>query len=82
MDDSRYADLKASIDRGFARMDQRFDDLDVRQRKSENAIAILNDRSERERSSAVQLGGVAGGFVGGIISALASVMPSLFRGGH
>jgi hypothetical protein len=74
MDDARYLDLKASIERGFSRMDARFDDLDGRQRESENMIAVLQDRSNREKSTAAQFGGVAGGFFGGLLGVLSSIL--------
>lgn len=66
-------DLKEAIDRGFERMDQRFDALNGRVRTSENKIAVLEDRSDREKATASKWGGVTGsigGLIGGFLAGL------------
>lgn len=70
MDTDRIDRLEGAIDRWFQRLDSRLEAMDARQRESENDVAVLKDRSNRERSSAAQFGGAAGGFVGGLVSAL------------
>jgi hypothetical protein len=67
----RLDDLKDTMQAGFASLHIRFDNLNGRVREAEQEIAILKDRSNREKTTASKWGSVSGalgGLVGGFFS--------------
>ena len=69
-----HEDLNRLADRIEARLDKRCDDIDARldalngrTRKSENAIAVLQDRDQRAALSGAKWGGGMGAIIGGAI---------------
>lgn len=72
-------DLRDAIDRGFARMELRFDALNGRVRKNEQDVAVLQDRSDRaevEMQQATAKHGTISAIVGAISGALTGFLKS------
>lgn len=64
-------DLKEAIDKGFDRMDTRFDALNGRVRTAEQNLVRLDERTKGHKGSASKWGGAVGsigGLLGGMLA--------------